>query len=90
MSSQDFPGCPVVNTLCLHCRVHGFNPWWVVETKILDATQGNQKLGEEQTFFLRSSYRKIRICPWILDLNWRYQYEHMAIILCMTLYYKFL
>ena len=23
----DFPGGPVVETLCFHCRRHGFNPW---------------------------------------------------------------
>ena len=24
----DFPGDPVVKTLCFHCRGHGFDPWW--------------------------------------------------------------
>ena len=24
----DFPGGPVVKTLCFQCRGHGFNPWW--------------------------------------------------------------
>ena len=24
---QDFPGGPVVKTLCFHCRGHGFDPW---------------------------------------------------------------
>ncbi len=23
----DFPGGPVVRTLCFYCRGHGFNPW---------------------------------------------------------------
>ena len=25
--SMDFPGGPVVKTLHVHCRAHGFNPW---------------------------------------------------------------
>ena len=24
---EDFPGGPVVKTLCFHCRGHGFDPW---------------------------------------------------------------
>ena len=24
---KDFPGGPVVKTLCFHCRGLGFNPW---------------------------------------------------------------
>ena len=23
----DFPGSPVIRTLCFHCRQHGFDPW---------------------------------------------------------------
>ena len=26
-SSWEFPGSPVVRTLCFHCKGHGFNPW---------------------------------------------------------------
>ena len=25
--NQDFPGGPVVKTLCFHCRGHGYKPW---------------------------------------------------------------
>ena len=24
---REFPGGPVVRTLCFHCRGHGFDPW---------------------------------------------------------------
>ena len=24
---RDFPGDPVVKTLCFYCRGHGFDPW---------------------------------------------------------------
>ena len=27
MDSQDFPGYPVVKTLCFQCKGHGFDPW---------------------------------------------------------------
>ena len=27
VSPGDFPGCPVVKTLCFQCRGCGFNPW---------------------------------------------------------------
>ena len=26
-NSGDFPGSPVVKTLCFHCTGHGFDPW---------------------------------------------------------------
>ena len=25
---KDFPGSPVVKTLCFQCKGHGFDPWW--------------------------------------------------------------
>ena len=25
---RDFPGCPVVRTLHVRCRGHGFDCWW--------------------------------------------------------------
>ena len=25
---SNFPSSPVVKTLCFHCRLCGFNPWW--------------------------------------------------------------
>ena len=34
--SGDFPGGPVVGTLCFHCRGHGFDPWlgnWILHAK---------------------------------------------------------
>ena len=27
VSSQDFPGSPLVKPLCFYCRRHGLNPW---------------------------------------------------------------
>ena len=27
LSLRDFPGSPVVKTLCFQCMGHGFNPW---------------------------------------------------------------
>ena len=38
----DFPGGPVVKTLCFHCRWHGFEPGW--GTKIPHAMQRGQKV----------------------------------------------
>ena len=42
--SWDFPGVPVVKTVCFHCRGHGFDPW--LGPKIWHAAQRGQKLNK--------------------------------------------
>ena len=39
----DFPGSPVVKTLCFQCRGYRFNPWFG-ETKIPHAARHSQEI----------------------------------------------
>ena len=51
-SEWDFPGGPVVRTLCFHCRGPRFDPW--VGAKILPATQHGQKRKKKKRKFKAS------------------------------------
>ena len=48
MLRRDFPGGPVVKTLCFQCRGHGFDPCWGKNIPHAHATRLDQKHVEEK------------------------------------------
>ena len=45
-NSGDFPGSPVVKTLCFHCTGHGFDPWSENEDPTCHAVWSKKKKKE--------------------------------------------
>lgn len=49
--NEDFPGDPVVETLCFQCMGHGFDPWfWELRSILCEYSQKRKKKGMNELF----------------------------------------
>ena len=59
----EFPGDPVVGTLCFHCRGHGFDPWSVPH----DRQRGQKKKTPKKPTTKKD--KKIAMLWWVTFVN---------------------
>ena len=76
----DFPGGPVVMTLCFHYRGHGFNPWLgkFVMARGTNKQTKNKELKTQKTMLLVSSVQQSDSVSYIYVYVYTYTYTFFS------------